>query len=102
MRCLCKIRGRDRLAAPDRAQRKAWELVRMFCALFSPSRDFMGFVSEYLNEVATRGSAEIQSLRGVSSHDEAHSKRAMRCTNRPPRKSSRLLAGKNFAWLCLS
>tara|TARA_B100000073_G_scaffold86961_1_gene67726 strand:- start:46 stop:3765 length:3720 start_codon:yes stop_codon:yes gene_type:complete len=68
-----------RLAASDRAQRKAWELVRMFCALFSPSRDFMGFVSEYLNEVATRGSAEIQSLARASLHTmKRTSKRAMR------------------------
>jgi uncharacterized coiled-coil DUF342 family protein len=68
-----------RLAASERAQRKAWELVRVFSALFPPSRDFMGFVSEYMNEVATRGSTEIQSLARASLHTlKRTSKTAMR------------------------
>jgi len=46
----------------ERSRRKAWELFRVFAALFAPSRDFMAFVSEYVNEVASRGAVETQSL----------------------------------------
>ncbi|CAL55645.1 FERM/acyl-CoA-binding protein, 3-helical bundle [Ostreococcus tauri] len=46
----------------SRGERKAWELMRLFAALFAPSRDFIGFVSEYVNEVSERGSSEVQSV----------------------------------------
>ena len=62
-----------RTAASDRGRRKAWELVRVIAALFAPSRDFIGFVSEYINEVAARGSSDIQPLaRERLANDEAN------------------------------
>ena len=52
----------SRCAHGERGQRKAWELLRLFAALFAPSRDFLRFVSEYMNEVSIRGSMEAQPL----------------------------------------
>lgn len=52
----------SRCAHGERGQRKAWELLRLFAALFAPSRDFLRFVSEYMNEVSIRGSMEVQAL----------------------------------------
>lgn len=52
----------SRCAHGGRGQRKAWELLRLFAALFAPSRDFLRFVSEYMNEVSIRGSMEAQLL----------------------------------------
>ena len=51
-----------RAAATERGTRKAWELLKLFAGLFAPSRDFMAFVSEYVNEVAERGVSEVQSI----------------------------------------
>jgi len=68
-----------RSAASDRGRRKAWELVRVIAALFAPSRDFIGFVSEYINEVAARGSSDIQPLaRSALQTMKRTSKSAMR------------------------
>jgi len=52
----------SRSASGERGRRKAWELLRLFAALFAPSRDFLRFVSEYMNEVSIRGSMETQPL----------------------------------------
>ena len=63
----------------ERSRRKAWELLRIFAALFAPSRDFIGFISEYMNEVASRGVADLQPLARAALHTmKRTSKSAMR------------------------
>lgn len=51
-----------RSATTERGARKAWELLKLYAALFAPSRDFIEFVSQYVNEVAERGVSEVQSI----------------------------------------
>lgn len=63
----------------ERSRRKAWELLRIFAALFAPSRDFIGFISEYMNEVASRGVVDVQPLARAALHTmKRTSKSAMR------------------------